>query len=438
MKVAVLGMGYVGCVTAAVLAREGHHVTGVDTNRAKVDTLAAGQSPVIEPGLPELVRRGCLAGRLTATTDTAHAVADAEVILICVGTPSAASGALDSSAVARVATEIGTAIGARGGYPVVVLRSTVLPDSVDEVIVPALERGSGKRIGNGFGFAVNPEFLREGSAIRDFDAPEFTLIGTDERRSASIVERLYNFLTAPVIVTSRRAANLVKYASNAFHAVKVAFANEIGAICRVAGADGQEVMQIFSLDRKLNLSAAYLRPGMPFGGSCLPKDVRAIRHFGRRHDVSLPVLDAVLDSNRLQTETCIQRILAYGRVRVGICGMAFKAGTDDLRESPMVTIVEALLGKGLPVAVYDRRVSLAHLIGANREYVAQHLPHVASLLRPSLHETICDADVVVIGNRDEEFRRLPELLRPEQVLIDLFGAVAGMGVGAVEPRRKVS
>lgn len=421
MKVAVLGMGYVGCVTAAVLAREGHHVTGADTNRTKVDMLAAGQCPVIEPGLPELVRRGRLTGRLTATNDTAQPLTDAEVIIICVGTPSTTHGGLDSSAVERVATEIGAGIAERGGYPVVVLRSTVLPDTVDATILPTLERASGKRVGEGFGFVVNPEFLREGSAIRDFDEPQFTLLGTDEQRSAAIVGRLYGYLTAPVVVTGRRTANLVKYASNAFHALKVAFANEIGAISNAAGVDGQEVMQIFSMDAKLNLSAAYLRPGMPFGGSCLPKDVRAILHYGRRRDVALPLLDAVLESNRLRIETCIKRILAHGRARVGICGMAFKAGTDDLRESPTVTIIETLLGKGFPVAIYDSRVSLAHLIGANREYVTLHLPHVASLIRPTLEEVITDADVLVIGNGDDEFRRVPQLMRPEQILIDLVG-----------------
>lgn len=426
MNVAVLGMGYVGCVTAAVLARQGHRVTGVDANRAKVDMLAAGECPVIEPGLPELVRRGRLTGRLTATNDPRAALHDAEVILICVGTPSATHGGLDSGAVERVATEIGTGIAQRDGYPVIVLRSTVLPDTVDEAILPRLERASGKRVGDGFGLVVNPEFLREGSAIRDFDEPQFTLIGTEEQRSAAIVRRLYGFLKAPVVVTGRRTANLVKYAANAFHALKVAFGNEIGTLSSAAGVDGREVMQIFSMDHKLNLSGAYLQPGMPFGGSCLPKDVRAILHYARRRDVALPLIDAVLESNRIHTETCIKRILAHGRARVGICGMAFKAGTDDLRESPTVAIIETLLGKGFPVAIYDRRVSLAHLIGANREYVAQHLPHVATLIRPTLDEVITDADIVVIGNRDEEFRRVRELMRPEQTLIDLAG-MAGTG-----------
>jgi GDP-mannose 6-dehydrogenase len=424
MKVTVLGLGYVGCVTAAVLAREGHHVSGIDTNPSKVDMLATGQCPVIEPGLPELVRRGRLTGRLTATCDAGRALAEAEVIVICVGTPSAAHGGLDGSAVQRVATEIGTGIAPRSGYPVIVLRSTVLPDTVDDVLVPHLERASGKRLGEGFGVVVNPEFLREGSAIADFDEPQFTLIGTDEPRSAAVIEHLYSFLRAPVVVTSRRTANLVKYACNAFHALKVAFANEIGAVSSAAGVEARDVMQIFCLDRKLNLSGAYLRPGMPFGGSCLPKDLRAILHYGRRHDVALPLLDAVLESNRVQTEACIARILAHGRARVGICGMAFKAGTDDLRESPTVTIVETLLGKGFPVAIYDSRVSLAHLIGANREYVAHHLPHVASLIRPSLGEVIAGADILVIGNGDQEFRNIPQLMRPEQTLIDLVGIAA--------------
>jgi len=424
MKVAVLGMGYVGCVTAAVLAREGHHVTGVDSNPAKVELLAAGRSPVLEPGLPELVRRGQLSGRLVATVTAREAIAGAEVIVICVGTPSASNGSLDVGHVVHVADEIGAAIADSPGFPVVVLRSTVLPDAIEGAVLPALERSARKAAGSGFGFVVNPEFLREGTSIRDFDEPQFTLIGSDDSRSAAIVQRLYGFLKAPVVVTDRRTAALVKYASNAFHATKVAFANEIGAIARSVGVDGREVMRIFCLDAKLNLSAAYLRPGMPFGGSCLPKDVRAILHHARRHDVAVPVLGSVMESNRLVTEACAQLILANGRARVGVFGLSFKAGTDDLRESPMVAIVETLIGKGAQVAIYDGRVALSSLVGANRDYVAEHLPHVASLLRPTLDEVLAASDVLVIGNGDEEFRRIPEVMRPEQVLIDLVGAAA--------------
>ena len=423
MKVAVLGMGYVGCVTAAVLAREGHHVVGVDNDAAKVEMLAHGQSPVLEPGLPELMRRVQLAGRLTATGDVPTALATAEVVMIAVGTPSAANGGVDVRHVERVSEEIGTVLECRTGYPIVVLRSTLLPDTIESCVVPALERTSGKTVGRGFGFALNPEFLREGTSIQDFDDPQFTLIGSDEPRAAAVVQRLYGFLKAPFVVTDRRTAAFVKYASNAFHATKVAFANEVAAISKTAGVDGQEVMRILCLDQKLNLSAAYLRPGMPFGGSCLPKDLRAALSYARRHDVPVPLLDGVLESNRRHTEACVHLILGDGRPRVGILGLAFKAGTDDLRESPTVEIVERLLGKGAKVAIYDSRVSLARLLGANRAYVTQHLPHIANLLRPTLDDVISDSDVLVMGNADDDFRRIPELMRPDQTLIDLVGII---------------
>ncbi|MBI4516769.1 MAG: nucleotide sugar dehydrogenase [Deltaproteobacteria bacterium] len=432
MKVAVLGMGYVGCVTAGVLAREGHHVVGVDANASKVAMLAQGQSPVLEPGLPELIRRSHISGHLKATAEAADAIAAAEVIIVCVGTPSNGNGGLDSHALERVAAQIGCTIARHDGYPVVLVRSTVLPETLEEVIVPVLERGAGSRVGDGFGLAVNPEFLREGSAVHDFDSPQFTLVGTAEPRSAAIVRRLYGFLKAPVFVTDRQTAALVKYASNAFHAMKVAFANEIAAISGAVGADASEVMRLFCLDHKLNLSAAYLKPGMPFGGSCLPKDLRALLYSGRRRDVPLPLLSATLKSNRVQTAMCIERILAFGRPRVGIFGLAFKGGTDDLRESPTVAIVEALLGKGISLAIYDGRVSLAHLVGSNRDYVAQHLPHIESLLRPTLEEVVNSSDVLVIGNNDEEFHSLPQRMRSEQTLIDLVGVTAANGALATD------
>jgi GDP-mannose 6-dehydrogenase len=419
MKVVVFGMGYVGCVTAAVLAREGHHVTGVDPDTAKLTMLSQGQSPVLEPGLPELVRRGQLAGRLRATSDAGEALAQADVIIICVGTPSTSSGGLDSVHLERVCEEIGAGIGQRADFPVVLLRSTVLPYAIETVVVATLERASGKRVGKGFGLVVNPEFLREGSSIEDFDKPQFTLLGTEDQRSPAIAQRLYGFLKAPVIVTDRRSAALVKYACNAFHATKVAFANEIGALGEALGVDGREVMRILCLDTKLNVAPAYLRPGMPFGGSCLPKDIRAMLHYARRQDVGLPLLDGVLASNQRRTMESFERIMAHGRARIGIFGLAFKSGTDDLRESPTVAIVEALIGKGKHVAIYDRRVSLAHLLGANRTYVEQHLPHIASILRPTLEQVLEVSDLLVVTNGDDEFRRIPEMMRPDQELIDL-------------------
>jgi GDP-mannose 6-dehydrogenase len=421
MKVAIFGMGYVGCVSAAVFAREGHDVTGVDTSQTKIGALLRGESPVLEPGLGDLIRRAHAEGRLVATTNAVEAARNAEIIFVCVGTPSSANGAVNSSALERVASDIGGAIAGRRDYPVVALRSTVLPVVIDTVLIATLERASGMRLGPDFGLVVNPEFLREGSAIRDFDEPPFTVLGTGEARAATIMRELYAFLEAPIVVVERPTAALVKYACNSFHALKVAFANEIAAVSSSAGVDGKEVMRLLCMDNKLNISAAYLKPGMPFGGSCLPKDVRAIAHYGRRQDVPVPLLESILESNRLQIEMCVQRVLAHGRARVGIFGMSFKAGTDDLRESPTIAIVEALLGKGIQIAIYDGRVSLAQLIGANREYVELHLPHIATLLRPTPEEVLAESDVLVIANGDSEFSDLSDRLRPGQVLIDLVG-----------------
>ncbi len=424
MNVTVFGMGYVGCVTAALLARERNQVTGIDKDPSKLAMLRRGESTVLEPGLPEIVRRVHLAGRLKAVDEAGRALGSADVVIVCVGTPSAPDGGVDTTALARVAQDIGKGIREHQGFPVVVVRSTVFPDIIENIVIPRLERASEKRLGEGFGLAINPEFLREGTAIADFEDPQFTLLGSDEQRSILVLRKLYEFLTAPVIETDRRTAAIVKYACNGFHALKVAFANEIATVSRAAGADAQEVMRIFCQDKKLNLSQAYLRPGMPFGGSCLPKDLRAAVQYGRRADLLLPVLNAVLHSNRVQTQACSDLILSQGRGRVGVFGMAFKAGTDDLRESPMVSIVETLLGKGLQVAIYDSRVSVAHLIGTNRAYVEQHVPHIKSLLRNSLEEVIEVSDILVIGNSDEEFRRIPGLMRSKQVLIDLVGVAA--------------
>ena len=431
MRIAVFGMGYVGCVSAAVLACEGHDVVGVDTNRAKVDALRRGESPIVEPSLGDLVRRAHGGGRLTATSDGRGAARDAAVILVCVGTPSAADGATDVSALQRVVTDIGGGIAGRRDFPVVALRSTALPFVIDDVVVATLERVSDMRRGVDFGFVVNPEFLREGSGVEDFEHPPFTVLGTGEDRTAAVMTRLYEFLRSPVVVVDPPTAALVKYACNAFHALKVAFANEIDLVARMAGVDGGPVMQLVCMDEKLNLSAAYLRPGMPFGGSCLPKDVRALAHFGRTRNTSVPLLAAILDSNRRHVDACVQRILAHGRRRVGIFGMAFKAETDDVRESPTIALVEALLEKGLDLALYDGRVSLARLVGANREFVDHRLPQLAALLRPSIEAVIRESDVLVVANGASEFETLGERLRPGQVLVDLAGTL-------VESRRAAS
>jgi GDP-mannose 6-dehydrogenase len=418
-SVSIFGLGYVGSVSAACFADRGHRVIGVDASPVKVDMIRSGHSPIVEEGLDELVAMGIASGRLEATDDWQRAVRETDLSIICVGTPSNANGSLDLSAVRRVAESIGTAIGEKEGYHVVVVRSTMLPGSTEDVVIPTLERCSGKKAGVDFGVCFNPEFLREGSSIRDFDKPPYTIIGGAEERATNAVRELYASLDAPLFVVPIRVAEMLKYANNAFHALKVAFANEIGLLCRAQGIDSHQVMDIFVRDEKLNISPYYLRPGFAFGGSCLPKDLRALLYHGRSLDVYPPVLEAILPSNERHVDAAYQMIRATGSKRVGILGLSFKAGTDDLRESPIVTLVERLIGRGYHVRVYDRNVSLANLVGANRAYIEQEIPHIASVMTTSLPELMGDVDVLVIANGDPEFRTAIDGRREGQQVIDL-------------------
>ena len=425
MRICVFGLGYVGCVSAACFAKEGHEVIGVDVNPTKVEIINSGRSPIVEAGVGELIGEMVAQGRLRATTDAAASVADSELSLVCVGTPSRPNGSLDLTYVERVCQEIGAGLAATRAPHVVVVRSTMLPGTVAGLVTPMLERHSGKRAGHDFSVCINPEFLREGSSLKDFYAPPFTLIGADEQEAAQRVRQLYTHLDAPLFVTDTRSAEMVKYACNCFHALKVTFANEIGNICKGLGVDSHAVMDIFCQDTKLNLSPYYLKPGFAFGGSCLPKDLRAIAYKAKELDVEVPVLSAVLPSNRLQIERAVEMALRGGRRRVGVLGISFKAGTDDLRESPMVTLTEALIGKGLQVAIYDRDVSLARLFGANKEYIEREIPHIAQLMRGSLSEVLDNSDVIIIGNRSAEFLGLDTRLRDEQIVIDLVRLFEG-------------
>lgn len=419
MRISIFGMGYVGCVSAACFAREGHEVTGVDANPVKVEIVNAGRSPIVEAGVEELIGEMVAAGRLRATTDAGEAVRESEVSLVCVGTPSNANGSLDLTYIKRVCKEIGGALEAKRERHTVVMRSTMLPGTIESVVVPTLEVYSGKKAGRDFGVCVNPEFLREGTSLKDFYSPPFTLIGADDEDVAAGVRRLYAGVDAPVLVVGVKAAEMVKYACNCFHALKVSFANEIGNVCKGLGIDSHEVMDAFCRDAKLNLSPYYLKPGFAFGGSCLPKDLRAITYKAKELDVDVPVLSAVMQSNRLQVERAVEMILRTGKKRVGLLGLSFKAGTDDLRESPMVTLVETLIGKGIKVSIYDRDVSLARLFGANKEYIEREIPHISQLMCESVKEVLEDAEVLVVGNKSEEFRQAGSELRGDQVLIDL-------------------
>lgn len=401
MRLAVFGLGYVGSVSAACLSELGHSVIGVDVNPDKAEQIRSGRSPVLEPKLNELIAANVAAGRLTAA-DHPAAASDAELFMICVGTPSNAQGAVNTGALEAVCSQLSQMIAAGGAFRTVVVRSTVLPDVVTRTILPALE-SAGIKAGADFGFCVNPEFLREGSAVDDFFQAPFTLIGQYDERSGEAAAAVYAGLTAPVFRTNIPTASLVKYASNAYHAVKVAFANEIGSLAEAFGADGTAIMDVFCRDTKLNVSAKYLRPGFAFGGSCLPKDLRALLHHARHADIDVPMLGSVFASNTYQIERAVDRIQESGHRRIGLIGLSFKTGTDDLRESPLVTLAETLIGKGFDIRIYDPDVRLGHLIGTNRAYIEQAIPHIGGLMADSLRDVMQHAEVLVIG------KPIPEL-----------------------------
>jgi GDP-mannose 6-dehydrogenase len=419
MKISIFGIGYVGCVSAACFAHAGHDVTGVDVNPTKVDIINSGKSPIVEPQMNELIHDAVRAGKLRATTDSMEAVRASDISLVCVGTPSKPNGSLDLGHVARVCEEIGAALATKDTHHTIVIRSTMLPGSIETVAQPALEKTSHKQAGKDFGVCVNPEFLREGTSVKDFYAPPFTLIGADDEETAKIVSNLYANIDAPVFTTTVRTAEMVKYVCNCFHALKVSFANEIGNICKALELDSHEVMKVFCADTKLNLSPYYLKPGFAFGGSCLPKDLRAVSYKAKELDIEVPLLSAITATNKLQVEKALDMVLNTGNKQVGVLGFSFKAGTDDLRESPMVTLIETLLGKGLELVIYDRDVSLARLFGSNKAYIEEEIPHIAKLMRGTIDEVLDAANTIVIGNRSEEFRQIESRLRPDHKVIDL-------------------
>lgn len=418
MKISIFGMGYVGTVSAGCLARDGHQVIGVDPIRAKVDLINAGQTPIIEAEIGEIIAAVIKSGRLHATDDQDEAIRQTELSFVCVGTPSQSNGNLDLTYIRRVCELIGKSLKHKSARHTVVIRSTILPGTMHGIVIPTLEEYSGKKAGDGFGICNNPEFLREGSAVKDFNFPPKTVIGEFDTASGDLLASLYSKLDAPLIRTDLETAEMVKYVDNSWHALKIGFANEIGNLCKALSIDSHVVMKIFCQDKKLNISPAYLMPGFAFGGSCLPKDLRALAYKAKSQDLSLPIMTSILPSNESQIAKGLQLIMDGGPARIGILGFSFKAGTDDLRESPMIEVIERLIGKGYDLRIYDKNVNLAKLVGSNRDFILNRIPHISKLMVNGIDAVLQHAQTIVIGNKDPEFDGVWERLEEGQRVVD--------------------
>jgi GDP-mannose 6-dehydrogenase len=425
LKISVFGLGYVGTVSAGCLADDGHEIVGVDPVPTKVDLINCGQSPIIEADIREIIAANAKVGRLRATSDPVQAIRETELSFVCVGTPSLTNGNLDLRYIRRICEQIGEALKTKSARHTIVIRSTILPGTMHKMVIPTLEEFSEKKAGGGFGVCNNPEFLREGSAVKDFRQPPKTVIGELDRASGDILARLYEKLDAPLIRTNLESAEMVKYVDNSWHALKIGFANEIGNLCKSLGLDAHEVMNIFCQDRKLNISPAYLLPGFAFGGSCLPKDLRALSYQAKMHDLHLPILTSILPSNEMQIARGVQLITEKGHTRVGILGFSFKAGTDDLRESPLIEVIERLIGKGYDLRIYDKNVNIASLVGANRDFILNRIPHISKLMVGDISAVLDHAQTVVIGNKDPDFKAVPNRLHEGQFLVDFVRIIEG-------------
>jgi GDP-mannose 6-dehydrogenase len=432
MNISVFGLGYVGSVTAVCLADRRNDVIGVEMNPDKLALFRAGQTPLFEPGLAELLAKVHGTRSFTATANAAEAIQQSTVSFICVGTPSKKGGQPDLSHVEHVSREIGEALRAKAAPHTIVVRSTMLPGSIEGVVVPAIESASGKREGHDFHVVANPEFMREGSAIRDFYEPPFVVIGERHAGAGDSLAALYECVDAPQMRITIRAAEAIKFACNAFHATKITFANEIGQFCKAHGIDSHEVMDIVCRDTKLNISKTYLKPGLAYGGSFLPKDLRALVGRAREHDVELPMLEALARSNLSQIQRTIEFITELGHRDVGILGLSFKVGTDDLRESPIVIMAEILLGKGFKLAIHDSEVELTRLTGANKRFLEEKLPHINSLLATSLDDVIARSKSLVLCKNAPEYRDLDKLISPEQHVVDLVAALKNASIPAAQ------
>ncbi len=417
MNISVFGLGYVGAVSCACFSKSKHNVIGVDISQKKIDLINNGRSPIIEKDLEELIGAGVKEGNLKATIDEREAILNTDLSLICVGTPSQQNGDIDLSYIFKVCSNIAHSLKEKESFHTVVIRSTVAPGTIRKC-GSMIEEISGKKLNESFGVVSNPEFLREGSAIYDFYNPPYTVIGASCEKSGKEVEGIYQDIKAPVYMLRVEEAELIKYTNNYFHALKVSFANEIGNICKELGVDGHNVMDIVANDKKLNLSPYYLKPGFAFGGSCLPKDVRSLSYKARSLDIDTPILNNVLINNEYQIKRGIDLITNTNKRKIGVLGFAFKAETDDLRESPIVTLIESLLGKGYELAIYDSNVLMSKLLGKNKDFIIEHLPHIVKILKDSIDEVIKNSEVIVIGNNSDEFKDIFSRVDEDQMIID--------------------
>ncbi|MEM7082331.1 MAG: nucleotide sugar dehydrogenase [Pseudomonadota bacterium] len=422
MNISIFGLGYVGAVSLACLARDGHIVYGVDIDQTKLDLIASGKPPIIEEGIQETMAEAVGSGRVHVTKECDEAMNATELSFVCVGTPSKKNGDQDMTAILRLSEQMGEALRKKDAFHTIVIRSTVRPGTVLQKIEPLLEKHSGKKSGEDFGLCFQPEFLREGTSIRDYDNPPMTIVGCNHPDSTTQLESLFGHLPGKFISTDVGTAECVKYACNAFHALKVTFANEIGRVSQSLGVDSKKVMGLVCEDKQLNISTAYMRPGFAFGGSCLPKDLRALLHVARENDVDIPMLAGLLPSNDEHVNLAVETILARGTRQIGMIGLSFKSGTDDLRESPLLTLAERLIGKGMNIKIYDPEVNLARLMGANKRYLEESIPHVAELMCDSCDEVMNHGEVIVLGLGDNDIvSQVRDKLTSAHYLFDLVG-----------------
>jgi GDP-mannose 6-dehydrogenase len=418
LKISIFGLGYVGSVSLGCLARNGHEIIGVDVNQTKVDFINRGKSPVVENGLDQIIAEQRAKGAVSATTDADAAIQQTEVSFVCVGTPSTSQGHLNLEGIFGVAKEIGSAIAKKKRFHVIAVRSTVLPGTTEKV-TELIAGVSQKRAGQDFAVVSNPEFLREGTAIKDYVRPPYTLIGSSDSRAVETMTEVYKGIEAPIIQTEVRVAELIKYVNNSFHALKISFANEVGGICKRLNIDSHELMDVFCRDTKLNIGPGYLKPGFAYGGSCLPKDLKALSTIAHDFYLKCPVLESIEISNETHKNNVLEKMIEFGRQRIGFLGLSFKEGTDDLRSSPIIDILEKLLGKGYEIRIYDKNVQFSRLVGANREFILRRIPFISRFLLEDAAAVVAHSDLIVVVNKDDGFPEILGGLPDDKMIFDL-------------------